>query len=65
MADAEEETGIKVEKDPILADINKRILDAFDIFDHDGNKTVDVRYESQIIPIHACLFTSHSMLKSQ
>lgn len=34
---------VKVEKDPILADINKRILDAFDIFDHDGNKTVDVR----------------------
>lgn len=34
---------VKVEKDPILADINKRIFDAFDIFDHDGNKTVDVR----------------------
>ena len=33
----------EVEKDPVLADINKRILDAFDIFDHDGNKTVDVR----------------------
>ncbi len=31
------------EKDPIIAEINKRILDAFDIFDHDCNKTVDVR----------------------
>ena len=37
---------VKVEKDPVLADINKRILDAFDIFDRDGNKTVDVRYKN-------------------
>ena len=36
---------VKVEKDPVLADINKRVLEAFDIFDHDGNKTVDVRLE--------------------
>ena len=36
--------GVKeLEKDPVLADINKRIVEAFDIFDHDGNKTVDVR----------------------
>ena len=35
--------GQKVEKDPMLADINKKVLEAFDIFDHDGNKTVDVR----------------------
>ena len=34
--------GIK-EKDPILVEINKRIESAFDIFDHEGNKTVDVR----------------------
>ena len=34
---------VKLEKDPVLADINQRVLDAFDIFDHDGNKTVDVR----------------------
>lgn len=31
------------EKDPILAEINKKIEDAFDIFDHENNKTVDVR----------------------
>ncbi len=37
------QTDVKLEKDPVLADINKRILEAFDIFDHDGNKTVDVR----------------------
>ena len=36
-------TDVKLEKDPVLAEINKKILDAFDIFDHDGNKTVDVR----------------------
>lgn len=42
--EAGQSTDVKVEKDPILADINKRILDAFDIFDHDGNKTVDVRH---------------------
>ena len=47
MAVAGQGSGIKVEKDTILADINKRILDAFDLFDCDGTKTVDVRYESQ------------------
>ena len=36
--------GIK-EKDPILVEINKKIENAFDIFDHESNKTVDVRYE--------------------
>lgn len=39
-----DDAGQKVEKDPVLADINKKVLEAFDIFDHDGNKTVDVRY---------------------
>ena len=34
--------GIK-EKDPILVEINKKIETAFDIFDHESNKTVDVR----------------------
>ena len=37
------EEGIK-EKDPILVEINKKIENAFDIFDHESNKTVDVRY---------------------
>ena len=35
--------GIK-EKDPILVEINKKIETAFDIFDHESNKTGDVRY---------------------
>ena len=39
------EEGIK-EKDPILVEINKKIETAFDIFDHESNKTVDVRYNS-------------------
>lgn len=44
MADADQEDSLKeVEKDPVLAEINKKILNAFDIFDHEGNKTVDVR----------------------
>ena len=37
--------GIK-EKDPILVEINKKIETAFDIFDHESNKTVDVRYRA-------------------
>ena len=32
-----------IEKDPVLAEINKKIEEAFDIFDHEGSKTVDVR----------------------
>ena len=27
----------------ILADIHRKIEDAFEVFDHEGNKTVDVR----------------------
>lgn len=33
-----------IEKDPVLVEINKKILEAFDIFDHENNKTVDVRF---------------------
>lgn len=29
--------------DAMVADIQKKITDAFDIFDHESNKTVDVR----------------------
>ena len=35
-----------IEKDPVLVEINKKIAEAFDIFDHESNKTVDVRYSS-------------------
>lgn len=41
-----EEAGLEgkpLESDPILADINKNIEDAFDVFDHESSKTVDVR----------------------
>lgn len=41
------ETGVEPEtkpvSDPLVAEIHKRISDAFDVFDHDNNKTVDVR----------------------
>jgi alkyl hydroperoxide reductase subunit AhpC len=29
--------------DSLIADIQKRITEAFDMFDHESNKTVDVR----------------------
>lgn len=32
--------------DNIAAELQKRISEAFDIFDHESNKTVDVRYEN-------------------
>merc|ERR1711963_958735 len=35
--------------DSMIADIQKRITDAFDIFDHESNKTVDVREVGTII----------------
>ena len=44
------EEGIK-EKDSILQEINKKIESAFDIFDHENNKTVDVRYSWNM---HTC-----------
>lgn len=30
--------------DSMIAEVQKKITDAFDIFDHEANKTVDVRY---------------------
>ena len=30
-------------EDPAIAEINKRMEGAFEIFDHESNKTVDVR----------------------
>lgn len=32
-----------VKPEAILSDVHKRISDAFDVFDHEFNKTVDVR----------------------
>lgn len=31
--------------DNIAAELQKKIAEAFDIFDHESNKTVDVRYK--------------------
>lgn len=44
----------KKEADPVLADINRRIEEAFDIFDHEHNKTVDVRELGTIIRSLGC-----------
>ncbi|XP_071490588.1 dynein regulatory complex protein 8-like [Diadema antillarum] len=38
----------------LLADIQKKITDAFDIFDHESNKTVDVREIGTIIRSLGC-----------
>ena len=38
----------KSEVENATADLQKRIADAFDIFDHESNKTVDVRYATNI-----------------
>ncbi len=38
-----------IEKDPVLVEINKKIVEAFDIFDHENNKTVDVRYCTSVL----------------
>ncbi|KAL5008099.1 hypothetical protein ScPMuIL_013680 [Solemya velum] len=39
----------KENADSLLADIQRRIQEAFDIFDHEANKTVDVREVGTII----------------
>ena len=43
MAEAGGETESKPVTDPLVAEIHKRIGEAFDVFDHENNKTVDVR----------------------
>nr|XP_054759789.1 dynein regulatory complex protein 8-like [Lytechinus pictus] len=50
MAQAEE----KESAESLLADIQKKITDAFDIFDHESNKTVDVREIGTIIRSLGC-----------
>lgn len=56
----------KKEADPILADINRRIEEAFDLFDHEHNKTVDVREVGTIIRSLDCYPTEkdlHDMIQ--
>lgn len=45
MAETGGESDPKPVTDPLVAEIHKRISDAFDVFDHEHNKTVDVRYD--------------------
>jgi len=45
----EDSNNNKDNADSLLADIQKKITDAFDIFDHESNKTVDVREVGTII----------------
>ena len=41
---AEPSTSVpSTEEDPMLTEIKKKVADAFDTFDHESNKTVDVR----------------------
>uniref|UniRef100_A0A674IQK0 EF-hand calcium binding domain 2 n=1 Tax=Terrapene triunguis TaxID=2587831 RepID=A0A674IQK0_9SAUR len=49
---AERETDIRPEA--IIADIQKKITDAFEVFDHECNKTVDVREIGTIIRSLGC-----------
>ena len=49
MAEQEEALGAVKKEDPVLVEINKKIESAFDIFDHEGNKTVDVRLERMLL----------------
>ncbi|KAJ8308857.1 hypothetical protein KUTeg_013731 [Tegillarca granosa] len=50
MADSEQ----KENADSLINDIQKRITDAFDIFDNENNKTVDVREVGTIIRSLGC-----------
>ena len=48
------------EKDPVLLEINKKIEENFDIFDHESNKTVDVRYvcvQTDVYNVSVCIDT--------
>merc|ERR1711976_590111 len=44
----------KESAESLLADIQKKITDAFDIFDHESNKTVDVREVGTIVRSLGC-----------
>ena len=43
MADTMAEEADKKPTDPLVAEASKRVEEAFDLFDHESNKTVDVR----------------------
>lgn len=58
MAETGGESEHKPVTDPLVAEIHKRISDAFDVFDHDHNKTVDVRYEVRVPILH----TTHRLV---
>lgn len=44
----------KENAETMVADIHKRVTEAFDVFDHEGNKTVDVREIGTIIRSLGC-----------
>ncbi|XP_013416114.1 EF-hand calcium-binding domain-containing protein 2 [Lingula anatina] len=44
----------KESSESMIADVQKRITDAFDIFDHESNKTVDVREVGTIVRSLGC-----------
>ncbi|XP_035690792.1 dynein regulatory complex protein 8-like isoform X1 [Branchiostoma floridae] len=59
------QTPLCLKVDTLLADIQKKITEAFDIFDHESNKTVDVREIGTIIRSLGCCPTEgelHDML---
>ena len=43
--------------DSILQEIQKKITDAFDVFDHDNSKVVDEREVGTIMRSLGCVFT--------
>merc|ERR1712179_118293 len=51
----------KENADSLLADIQKRVTDAFDIFDNENNKTVDVREVGTIIRSLGCCPTENEL----
>lgn len=51
----------KKEADPFLADINRKIEEAFDLFDHEHNKTVDVLEVGTIIRSLGCYPAEHEL----
>ncbi|XP_065257538.1 dynein regulatory complex protein 8 [Emys orbicularis] len=51
---AKEQAGFGPKREAIIADIQKKITDAFEVFDHECNKTVDVREIGTIIRSLGC-----------
>ncbi|XP_003385793.1 PREDICTED: EF-hand calcium-binding domain-containing protein 2-like [Amphimedon queenslandica] len=65
MADLEQAPSVpevqKKEADPVILEINQRIEEAFDIFDHEQNKTVDVREVGTVIRSLGCYPTQSEL----